>query len=436
MEGWQDVAAAKRKATLASIPSKWLIPAKLMPNDDVLDVTTFPKSSGLFTTAELNIMAATASEIVAQISKKVWTAEIVTLTLCKAASVAHQLINCVTETMFEEALATAKTLDEEFSRTGKLKGPLHGVPISLKDNFEVKGKAASVGFVGWANDMATSDCSIVALLKDLGAVVYVKTNVPTAMMIAETINNLFGRTLNPKNRKLTPGGSSGGEAALISFRGSPLGVGTDIGGSLRIPAACCGIFTLRPSLGRYPHFDTKSGMAGQEAVISVNGPMARSLADVRLFTKSIIDSEPWLVDPKCLPIPWRAVELPKKLKIAVLWNDGVVMPTPPVRRALSSTVKKLRAAGHEVVDWSADGYAQAADILAKMFLADGGKTIRKSLDTSGESWQPQMKAYADANELGVYEMWQIHRERTALCKKYMDRWNACEGLDAILSKLY
>ena len=95
--------------------------------------------------------------------------------------------------MFLEARAAAKSLDVEFNRTGKLKGPLHGVPISLKDNFGVAGKAGSVGFVGWANDLATADCSIVALLKNLGGVVYVKTNVPTAMMIAETINNLFGR---------------------------------------------------------------------------------------------------------------------------------------------------------------------------------------------------------------------------------------------------
>lgn len=104
-------------------------------------------------------------------------------------------------------------------------------------------------------------------------------------------------------------------------------------------------------------------MAGQEAVISVNGPMARTLEDIKLFTKSVIDSEPWWVDPKCIAIPWRVIEPPKKLKIGVLWNDGVVMPTPPVRRALSLTVEKLRAAGHEVVEWGNEGHAQAAKIL-------------------------------------------------------------------------
>jgi amidase len=105
-------------------------------------------------------------------------------------------------------------------------------------------------------------------------------------------------------------------------------------------------------------------MAGQEAVISVSGPMARDLEDIKLFTKTIIDSEPWWVDPKCVAIPWRVIEPPKKLKIGVLWNDGVVMPSPPVRRALSVTVERLRTAGHEVVDWGVEGHAQAADLIA------------------------------------------------------------------------
>jgi len=104
-------------------------------------------------------------------------------------------------------------------------------------------------------------------------------------------------------------------------------------------------------------------MAGQEAVVSVNGPMSKSLEDIQLFSKSVIESEPWLVDPKCLPIPWRVVEPPKKLKIAVVRHDGLVMPTPPVKRALEVTVEKLRAAGHEVVEWDCEGYAKALSLL-------------------------------------------------------------------------
>lgn len=144
-------------------------------------------------------------------------------------------------------------------------------------------------------------------------------------MIAESVNNTFGRTVNPLNRKLTSGGSSGGESALISFGGSLLGVGTDIGGSLRIPAACTGIFTLRPSFGRFPTANAKSGLAGQEAVNSVNGPMARTLDDIEFFAKNVVGAEPWKLDPKCLPIPWRPVEVGKKLRLGVIWNDGIVV---------------------------------------------------------------------------------------------------------------
>lgn len=137
--------------------------------------------------------------------------------------------NCLSETLFPEALEAAKALDEHLAKTGKPIGPLHGLPISLKDNFNIIGKDSTVGFVSWVNQPATYNTVLVDILKSAGAVLYVKTNVPTAMMIAESVNNTFGRTVNPLNRKLTSGGSSGGESALIAFGGSLLGVGTDIG---------------------------------------------------------------------------------------------------------------------------------------------------------------------------------------------------------------
>lgn len=177
------------------------------------------------------------------------------------------------------------------------------------------------------------------------------------------MNNLFGLTTNPLNRSLTSGGSSGGEAALIAFGGSPLGVGSDIGGSLRIPAACCGLFTLRPSFGRFPTLWTRSGLAGQEAVQSVNGPLARTLQDLRIYCKAVVEGGPWLEDPRCLPIPWRDAKVKTRLKIGVMWNDGVVIPTPPVRRALKETVEKLKKAGHELVDWKPDGHAEGLKIM-------------------------------------------------------------------------
>ncbi len=131
--------------------------------------------------------------------------------------------------MFDKAIARARQLDEYHRKTGRTKGPFHGLPISIKDNFNVIGHDSTVGFTSLVNDPATYNSTLIDLLLDAGAVLYVKTNVPTAMMIAESVNNLFGRTVNPRNRNLTSGGSSGGESALIAFGASRLGVGTDIG---------------------------------------------------------------------------------------------------------------------------------------------------------------------------------------------------------------
>jgi amidase len=136
--------------------------------------------------------------------------------------------NCLSDAFFEEAIESAKALDDHLNRTGELKGPLHGLPISLKDNFNIKGKDSTVGFTSLVNDPADYNATLVDVLENLGAVRYCKTNVPTAMMIAESVNNTFGRTISPINRKVTSGGSSGGESALIAFGGSPLGIGTDI----------------------------------------------------------------------------------------------------------------------------------------------------------------------------------------------------------------
>lgn len=347
--------------------------------------------------------------------------------------------NCLTVIMFTPAIQHARTLDTSFRKTGKLTGPLHGLPISLKDNFNIIGYPSSVGFCHWATEPMQVESTIVGVLRDLGAVLYVKTNVPTAMMIAESVNNCYGRTVNPTNRSMTSGGSSGGESALIAMRGSPLGIGTDIGGSLRIPAACTGIYTIRPSYGRFPHFDARSGLAGQEAVASVHGPMGRSIADIRLFAEHVSNAKPWLKDPKCIPnLPWRNVEFPntaeKKPKIAVLWDNGMIHPTPPVTRALHETVAKLKAKGYEILDWPATDHQEATDLLSKFFLADGGKSIQKILEPVQEPWRPELQPYKSAAEIGVHELWQLQAQRTALCKRYLDRWEAVEGgLDAILS---
>ncbi|PNY29650.1 Acetamidase [Tolypocladium capitatum] len=428
---WEQVAARKRDALMSSIPQEWRIPADLLPPETQDDVTPWPDTSGWFTAGELAITGLTASELVAKLALGEFKSEDVTKAFCKRAAAAHQLTNCLSETCFDRAIATARARDEHLARTGKPVGPLHGLPISLKDHFNIKGLDTTLGFSSHAGDAAESDSTLAELLESAGAVFYVKTNVPTAMMMAETVNNVFGRTLNPRHRQTTSGGSSGGESALITMRGSPLGVGSDIGGSLRIPAACTGLFTLRPSTGRFPVRHTRSGMPGQEAVQSVNGPMARSLTDIEFYSKCVTGERPWLRDPRCIPLPWRPVELPTKLKIAVMWHDGMVQPTPPVKRALRITVDKLRDAGHEIVEWDPVDQKEGIVLLVQMLLADGGTAIRKELERAGEPFRPELLDYQTATELGTYEMWRLQSERTVFQNRYLDRWNNA-GIDAIL----
>lgn len=263
----------------------------------------------------------------------------------------------MTEVLFEEGLERAQYLDNYLERTGEVLGPLHGLPISLKDSYLTPSHPSSIGMAFYANVGTGNETHsvVVDMLRDMGAVFYVKTNVPTGMMMAETLNNVWGETRNPLHKKLTPGGSTGGEGALIAMRGSPLGIGTDIGGSVRIPSGFCHIYGLKPSFGRFPTWGVRAAIPGQDIVASVSGPMSRDLSSVKLFAETILDAAPWTLDPKLLPIPWRKDVIQPKgrpLRLALLpCNDGVATCYPPVERALSIIRRMLEDAGHEIIDW-------------------------------------------------------------------------------------
>jgi Asp-tRNA(Asn)/Glu-tRNA(Gln) amidotransferase A subunit family amidase len=143
--------------------------------------------------------------------------------------------------LLPEALADAKARDEYLSKTGKTIGPLHGLPISVKEQLGLGGKYTNTGFVAWVDRITPEDAAFVKSLKDLGAVIFARTNQPQSLMAPECSNNIYGTTVHPMNRALTPGGSTGGEAALMGMKASPMGMGGDIGGSIRIPAGLTGV---------------------------------------------------------------------------------------------------------------------------------------------------------------------------------------------------
>ncbi|CAF0972959.1 unnamed protein product, partial [Didymodactylos carnosus] len=302
---WEETAEKKRKALASLIPEKWRISASQLPSDSQRSVISFPETSGLLSDEELAITQLMVEELATKIASGEYTAVQVCQAYCHRATIAHQLVNCLVEIFFDAALERAKELDEYVKKNGRTVGPLHGVPVSLKDQFRVKGMESSIGYVSWLGKVDKEDSVITECLRRAGAVLYVKTSVPQTLMCGETVNNIFGRTLNPYNRLLSCGGSSGGEGVLIALHGSPMGVGTDIGGSIRLPAGFNNLWGLKPSHGRMPYAKLANSMEGQETVPSVCGPLARTSRDLAYFLRSILEQEPWKYDPKVIEIPWR-----------------------------------------------------------------------------------------------------------------------------------
>ncbi len=403
---------------------EWLIPENELPKSQ--DVLKFPIKSGFLSKEEIEITESSVPEILLKIKSKEWKSLQVTKAFCHRASISHQLVNCLSEVFFNEAFKQAKELDDYYEKTGKLKGSFHGLPVSLKDNLNVKGQATTIGFVGFSFEPkggATYDSALVELLRDQGAVFYVKTNVPVAMMMAESVNHVYGKTSTPFNTDLSSGGSSGGEAALLALKGACIGIGSDIGGSIRIPASFNNLFAIRPTFGRFPTYGTRSGLPGLESVNSVNGPLSTSLESIEFYCENVIGAKPWNYDPKVYEVPWKQdVQLPEKLTFAVLYDDGYVKPTPPIQRGLKEAIAKLKAAGHEIIEWEATDHQRLANIITAFFLADGGIHCKEYTALTGEPFFPDMKMYETAKEMGVSKLWDLQAERTLLCKKYLERW--------------
>lgn len=439
---YKTVAAKKRAERNTHLIQKWLTPESELPTSK--DVLKFPIESGYLTPQEILITQSNAFEISAKIKTKQWTALQVTEAFCHRSQIAHQLTNCLSEIFYNEALEHAKSLDEYYAKTGNLVGPFHGIPISLKDNINLKGKASTIGFVDWCfkpEGGMPYESAIAELLREQGAVFYVKTNVPTAMMMPETKNHVYGTTTNPYNRLLSAGGSSGGAAAHAALKGGVIDIGSDIGGSIRIPGSFNGVYCLRPTFGRYPTYGTRSGLPGLESANSVNGPLCASLQSMEFYLKNLANADPSTKDPKVSYRPWRDIKLPEKLSFAVLLDDGFVKPTPPITRGVKKVAELLENAGHEVIEWiPGREHARLPQLNNKFFVADGGKHVLEVTEATGEPLFPYMKDYGCSKELGVSELWDLQTEQTALAKSFLDKWMSTQNqtksgkpIDAIIA---
>lgn len=248
-------------------------------------------------------------------------------------AVVNPHLNAIVQLTAEQALAEAQAADADLAR-GHLRGPLHGVPVTIKDWLEVAGVICTAGMEKYRHHVPTQDATVVTRLRQAGAIILGKTN-------AVTGNPIYGRTNNPYNLDYSPSGSSSGEAAIIAAGGSPLGLGSDSGGSIRTPSHACGIAGLKPTNGRVPltgHLPRINFMSDPRTVI---GPMARFVADLALALP-IIQGVDW-TDASVVPMPlgdWRAVKL-RPLRVAFYTEHEEASPDPVCKEAAIAAAHAL-----------------------------------------------------------------------------------------------
>ncbi|KAK7414574.1 hypothetical protein QQX98_006602 [Neonectria punicea] len=345
------------------------------------------------------------------------------------ASASELVGSIVREVVFDDALRRAAELDVSLAAEKKPPQPLLGIPVTLKDQFNLEGYDTTLGYVGRSFTPAGEDAVLVKMLRSLGAVILAKSNLPQSIMWCETENPLWGLTTNPVHKGYTPGGSTGGEAALLACKASMLGWGTDIGGSIRIPAHMMGLYGFKPSSARLPYRGVPVSTEGQEHVPSSIGPLARSLDTIHLTMSSLIRAKPWELDARCVPIPWRedmyneALSCP--LTIGVLFDDDVVRPNPPISRVLRSAVDALRAAGHDIIEWNAQLHEDCVRVMDQYYTADGGEDIRTDILAGGEPFIPHVERLVNRGKpISVYQYWQLNIAKVELQQKYLKKWDS------------
>jgi fatty acid amide hydrolase len=278
-------------------------------------------------------------------------------------------LNAVVVRRYDEARAEARELDKRRAAGASL-GPLGGVPITVKESLDLAGTPSTFGIPSRQSALAQSDNEYVGRLRAAGAIVLGKTNVSQLLLFLETDNPLYGRSNHPLREDRSPGGSSGGQAAIIAAGGSALGLGTDIGGSIRVPATFCGLAGIKPTAGRMDDIGLGSISPGQRAILSQVGVLARDVGDVALAL-SLANGDIPLGDPAIVDVG--------KLRVGFYTDDRTITPAPAVQRAVREAAAALRACGAEVVDWTPPDVPYAMDLFIGILSADRFSGCRRTL---------------------------------------------------------
>lgn len=304
-------------------------------------------------------------------------------------------LNAVVRVLADEARTAADSADRAVAAGARL-GRLHGVPITVKENIDLAGTATTQGIRALADATADRDAPSVERLRAAGAIPFARTNLPDLGLRIHTDSELHGRTLNPWSPDVTAGGSSGGEGSAIASGMSPLGLGNDIGGSLRNPAHCCGIASIKPSTGVVPMatvIPPEDPMLASQLML-VEGPMARHVADLRVALELL--AGPHLSDPRSVPVVLTDLAPGERIRIAVLTDPPGGATDPGIARAVQRAADVLSDAGHEVVEAVPPDYEEILVLWAALLTADlrvqlpllaavmgeDGRTVLNSLDAT------------------------------------------------------
>ncbi|MBW2544110.1 MAG: amidase [Deltaproteobacteria bacterium] len=291
-------------------------------------------------------------------------------------------LNAVVQLSEGAAHYQAHKADEALSR-GDISGALHGVPFTIKDSFDTAGLISTGGTRGRSNFIPSKDATVVSRLRSAGAILLGKTNTSELTLSYETNNLIYGQTNNPYDLSRSPGGSSGGPAAIVAACGSAFDIGSDYGGSLRFPSHCCGIATIKPTSGRVPRTGHILPFGGVLDSFQQIGPMARSVDDLSLVLPII--AGPDYIDPGIVPM---AFDDPKEvvltgLRVAFHSDNGILTPSPETEKAVRNAAALLDREGLIVTEIRPDGIEQSYDLMIALLSADGGASIRRLLEDAG-----------------------------------------------------
>ncbi|KAL7947646.1 amidase signature domain-containing protein [Trichoderma barbatum] len=398
---WQEIAheaQTLRDQTLADVGIPFPLPPQLPAN-----VTNIPQK--VLSEENIRITSLSPQQLIdLACGGKLSSREVVQAFLERAVT-AQKLTNCITELLPQRAISQATELDDHFSRFSTPFGPLHGLRVSIKSHIGTARRPLASGYCAsfYSRTRPVSDALVVQILTRAGAVVHARTTEPQSMMQLECTSNIYGVTTNPYSHvDLSSGGSSGGEGALLALRGSVLGVGSDVGGSIRVPAAACGIYGLKPTAFRVPTTGWSSTPPGADPIVTVLGPMSVNLEGLELFMRVVMDAEPWNIEPAIIPLPWRTVQInptsEKPLRLGILWHDEIVQPHPPVER-----------------------------MLTDLYFTDGGEADIAVMAESGEPRLPLtewiMKENPGVKKLSREELEYWLEEREEFRMEYSQHWN-------------